>query len=245
MGRREGPGQAARKRSESCDSSFRQRNDSSRASWPGPTVNGWLGHVIGIALGGRTVSVLERSRLAKGRFGVAATVTTPRTEAGALRLPAGRSRVVEAVVRRRPRERDILSAQGPWVRAREGSTDPRRAAAGRGGGTVQIVGQLKVDICPPVGALVRLANRVRIGIYDLRGAGARDRSRAVLDGLHVRRGRTARDRSFWFQIASLRWATTLCPGRQWADVGARRRPSGPVAFRLPAGGGRFCRTFSG
>ena len=63
----------------------------------GTTVSGWLGTTSGIALGGQSVRVLTAPDNGLGQFSQAAVVTTSATGSWSAELPAGPSRLVEAV----------------------------------------------------------------------------------------------------------------------------------------------------
>ncbi|MGB0096771.1 MAG: hypothetical protein WBP81_30055 [Solirubrobacteraceae bacterium] len=167
------------------------------------TVNGWLGTSSGIALGGRTVSVLSAPDNGQGRFGVAATVTTAANGSWSARLPAGPSRVVEAVYGGGPATESSLSAQVHEIvpaKIELIRVLPRRVAWG---GTVHIVGQLKGGYLPAGGALVRL----RIGsgsAYTTYGVQEHVTGRGRFSTTYTfGAGEPRVHRSFWFQIASL------------------------------------------
>ena len=172
--------------------------------------------------------------------------TTAANGTWSARLPAGPSRLVEASYAGAPTLEPTVSAQVHVVvpaKVRLISVSPRRVAWG---GTVRIVGQL-IGGLPAAGRGARAAaDRLPLLVHDLRGAGARDRERQVLDHVHVRARRPERR------------ALVLVPDRLAADgrlslgagrfgeaVGARRRPSSMIRCRRPGsshnrGWTRFC-----
>ena len=180
------------------DSSTRRVGYGERAA-----VNGWLGSSSGIALGGQPVSVLTAPDNGLGEFATAATVTTAADGSWSADLPAGPSRLVEAVYGGGPTTEPSVSAQAHLIvpgRVKLIRVAPRRVPWG---GTVRIVGQLQGGYLPPGGALVRL----RIGAgsaYTTYGVeehvtGSGRFSTTYTFGA----GDPGVHRSFWFQIASL------------------------------------------
>jgi hypothetical protein len=77
----------------------------------GTTVNGWLGTSSGTALAGQVVHVLAAPNNGSNAFTEAATVTTTATGVWTAQLPAGPSRVVEAVFDGSPTTESSSSGQ--------------------------------------------------------------------------------------------------------------------------------------
>jgi hypothetical protein len=77
----------------------------------GTTVNGWLGTSSGTALAGQVVHVLTAPNNGSNAFTEAATVTTAATGVSTAQLPAGPSRVVEAVFDGSPTTESSSSGQ--------------------------------------------------------------------------------------------------------------------------------------
>jgi hypothetical protein len=120
------------------------------------TVNGWLGTSTGTAIGGAVVHVLSAPDDQSGRFTEAATVRSDRSGAWRARLPAGPSRIVEAVYDGDSTTERATSAEVHVIvpaRIKLTSVSPRRVPWG---GTVHITGRLLGGFLPPGGALVRL-----------------------------------------------------------------------------------------
>ena len=205
------------------DSSTRRVGYGGRA-----TVNGWLGSSSGIALGGQPVSVLTAPNNGLGEFATAATVTTAADGSWSADLPAGPSRLVEAVYGGGPTTEPSVSAQAHLIvpgRVKLIRVAPRRVPWG---GTVRIVGQLQGGYLPPGGALVRL----RIGAgsaYTTYGVeehvtGSGRFSTTYTFGA----GDPSVHRSFWFQIASLPMGdypyAPAASGRRSVVVGGHPEP---------------------
>ena len=75
------------------------------------TVNGWLGTSTGVALPGQPVSVITAADNGQGRFRLAAAVTTTNDGSWSATLPAGPSRLVEAVYSGSPTTEPANSGQ--------------------------------------------------------------------------------------------------------------------------------------
>jgi len=195
------------------------------------TVNGWLGTPTGVALGGQTVYVLTAPDNGSGQFTTAAAVATAADGSWSARLPAGPSRLVEAVFYGGPTtEQAVSTAVHVIVPAKIKliSVWPPQVPWG---GTVRIVGQLDGGHLPPGGALVRL----RIG------AGATDTTYGVKE--HVSGsgrfttsytfglGDPSDHETFRFQIASLPMgAYPYAPGAStWSAVRVGGHPHLPAA----------------
>ena len=124
------------------------------------TVSGWLGMPDGTALAGQTVRVLTAPDNGLGHFTQAAETSTASNGGWSAELPAGPSRLVEAVYDGGATLEPSTSAQVHLLvpaKVRLISIWPPRIAWG---GTIRIVGQLVGGYLPPGGALVRL----RIGL---------------------------------------------------------------------------------
>jgi hypothetical protein len=122
----------------------------------GTTVSGWLGTTAGVALGGQAVRVLTAPDNGLGRFSQAAVVTSAANGGWTAKLPAGPSRLVEAVYDGGSTTEPSLSTQVRLVVPAEVKllrVWPRRVPWG---GTVHLVGQLVGGYLPRGGALVRL-----------------------------------------------------------------------------------------
>ncbi len=166
-------------------------------------VNGWLGMANGTALGGQRVEVLTAPDNGLGRFRPAVVTTTAANGSWSAALPAGPSRLVEAVYPGAPTLEPAASAQVrvlvPGI-VKLISVTPRRVAWG---GAVRIVGRLVGGYLPAGGALVRL----RIGFgssYTTYGVqehvtGNGRFSTTYTFGI----GDPRIFRAYWFQIASL------------------------------------------
>jgi hypothetical protein len=169
----------------------------------GTTVNGWLGTVTGVPLGGQPVRVLTAPDNNQGLFSQATVVTTSANGGWSAALPPGPSRLVEAVYDGGATTEPSVSTQVRLIvpaKVKLIRVYPRRVAWG---GTVRIVGRLVGGYLPPGGALVRL----RIGIgsaYTTYGVkehvtGHGRFTTTYTFGL----GGPGVLRSYWFQIASL------------------------------------------
>ncbi len=169
----------------------------------GTTVNGWLGTATGIPLGGQPVRLLTAPDNSQGLFSQATAATTAVNGGWSAKLPAGPSRLVEAVYDGGPTTEPSVSTQVRVIvpaKVKLIRVSPRRVSWG---GTVRIVGRLVGGYLPPGGALVRL----RIGIgsafttYGVKEhvTGNGRFTTTYTFGL----GDPGVFRSYWFQIASL------------------------------------------
>jgi hypothetical protein len=77
----------------------------------GTTVSGWLGTVGNVALGGAAIRVLTAPDNGLGQFSLAAVATSAANGAWTARLPAGPSRVVEAIYDGGPTTESSISGQ--------------------------------------------------------------------------------------------------------------------------------------
>ena len=150
------------------------------------TVSGWLGTSTGQALAGHVIRVLAAPDDGLNAFAPAATAVTGADGSWTARLPAGPSRIVEAVYAGDPVSEGASSGQVHVIvpaRVRLLRITPQHV---RWGGTVRITGQLLGGYLPARGALVRL----RIGIgrsYQTYGVQRVGRQRTIHHDLHVRR----------------------------------------------------------
>ena len=167
------------------------------------TVDGWLGTTNGTALSGQTVAVLTAADNGRGRFRVAATVTTAANGSWQAKLPPGPSRVIEAFYGGAPTLEGAVSGQVRLIvpaRVRLIKVSPRRVAWGQ---TVHITGQLQGGYLPSGGALVRMRIGQGTG-YSTYGVqehvtGSGRFSTTYTFGV----GDPGLHRRFWFQLASL------------------------------------------
>jgi hypothetical protein len=169
----------------------------------GTTVNGWLGTLSGVALGGQRVSVLSAPDNGLGQFTTAATVTTAADGSWSADLPAGPSRLVDAAYGGGPTTEPSLSAQVHLIvpaKVELLSVSPRKVAWG---GTARLVGQLDGGYLPAGGALVLLrigegSAQTTYGVREHVGGNGRFSTTYTFgDGV------ASVHRSFWFEIASL------------------------------------------
>jgi hypothetical protein len=169
----------------------------------GAMVSGWVGTYDGVAIAGQPVTVLTAPDNGLGQFTTAATATTAADGTWSATLPAGPSRLVEAVYGGGPTTEGSTSAQialtvpasVKLLRVR-----PRRVAWG---GTVRITGQLLGGYLPPGGALVRLrigegATYQTYGVQEHVTGSGRFTTTYTFGA-----GQASSFQRFWFQIASL------------------------------------------
>ncbi len=167
------------------------------------TVSGWLGTYTGDALADQTVQVRTAPDNGLERFRTAARVTTAANGTWSATLPAGPSRLVEAVYGGGPTTLASISAQVNLIvpaKIKLLSVSPRRVPWG---GTVRLVGKLKGGYLPAGGALVRLrigegSAKTTYGVEEHVGGNGRFTTTYTF-GL----GDPSVHRVFWFQIASL------------------------------------------
>jgi hypothetical protein len=167
------------------------------------TVSGWLGTSSGVAIPGHTIHVLTAPDDGRDRFTVAATATTRADGTWRARLPAGPSRIVEALYSGDPTTEGAWSGQVHLVvpaKVKLLSVLPARVPWG---GTVRITGRLLGGYLPPGGALVRL----RIGIgssYTTYGVQEHVTGKGRFTTTYTfGAGYAGVHRTYWFQIASL------------------------------------------
>ena len=174
----------------------------------GTTVSGWLGLPNDTALGGQTVRVMTAPDNGLDDFTQAAVVTTAANGGWSTHLPAGPSRLVEAVYDGNPTTEPSTSGQVRVVvpaKVELISVWPRRVPWSSPGhpGTVHIVGRLVGGYLPPGGALVRLrigsgSRYTTYGVQEyVTGNGRFSTSYTFGDGL------PSVYQTFWFEISSL------------------------------------------
>ena len=167
------------------------------------TVSGWLGTYTGDALAGQTVQVRTAPDNGLEHFRTAARATTAANGTWSATLPAGPSRLVEAVYGGGPTTQASISGQVKLIvpaKIKLLSVAPRKVAWG---GTVRLVGKLKGGYLPAGGALVRLrigegSAKTTYGVKEHVGGNGRFTTTYTF-GL----GDPSVHRVFWFQIASL------------------------------------------
>ena len=167
------------------------------------TVSGYLGTSSGIAIMGHAVSVLTAPDNGSNEFTQAAVVTTAANGTWTAKLPAGPSRIVEAVYGGDPTTEGASSGQVHVIvpaKVKLLSVSPSRVAWG---GTVRITGKLLGGYLPPGGALVRL----RIGqgsSYQTYGVQEHVTGNGRFTTSYTfGAGYAGIFKSFWFQIATL------------------------------------------
>ncbi|MGH3264849.1 MAG: hypothetical protein ACRDNS_22985 [Trebonia sp.] len=119
-------------------------------------VNGWVGTDQGVAVAGQPVTVLSAPDNGLDQFAAAATATTAADGTWSATLPAGPSRLIEAVYAGSSTTEASTSTQIALTVPAEVKLLriwPRRVAWG---GTVHIAGRLLGGYLPPGGALVRM-----------------------------------------------------------------------------------------
>jgi hypothetical protein len=202
----------------------------------GTTVNGYLGTASGIAIAGHAVSVLTAPDNGSNQFTQAAVVTTAANGTLKARLPAGPSRIVEAVYGGDPTTEGASSGRVHVVvpaKVKLLSVSPSRVAWG---GTVRITGQLLGGYLPAGGALVRL----RIGqgpSYQTYGVQEHVTGNGRFTTTYTfGAGYAGILKSFWFQIATLPMGgdypySPAASGRRSVVVGLHRPPPPPHSHR--------------
>jgi hypothetical protein len=174
----------------------------------GTTVSGWVGLSSNIALGGQTVRVMTAPDNGLDAFTQAAVVTTASNGSWSAHLPAGPSRLVEAVYDGGPTTEPSTSGQVRVVvpaLVELISVWPRRVPWSSPGhpGAVRIVGRLVGGYLPPGGALVRMrigsgSHYTTYGVQEyVTGNGRFSTSYTFGDGL------PSVYQTFWFEISSL------------------------------------------
>jgi hypothetical protein len=196
----------------------------------GTTVNGYLGTSAGIAIRGHAVSVLTAPDNGTGQFTQAAVVTTAANGTWTATLPAGPSRIVEAVYDGDPTTESASSGQvRVIVRAKVKLLSVTRRVPW--GGTVRITGQLLGGYLPPGGALVRL----RIGqgnSYQTYGVQEHVTGTGRFTTSYTfGAGYAGIYKKYWFQIATLPMGdyayAPAASGRRSVLVGGHPRPPAP------------------
>jgi hypothetical protein len=182
------------------------------------TVDGWLGTPTGTALAGRTVQVLTAPDNGSHQFTQSATATSAADGSWSARLPAGPSRIVEAIYAGDATTESAASGQVRVVvpaNVRLLTVSPRRVAWG---GTVRIVGRLLGGYLPPGGALVRLrigegSSYTTYGVKEHVSGSGRFTARYAFGA-----GYPGVQRTFWFQLSTLPMGNY-----PWAPGGSNRR----------------------
>jgi hypothetical protein len=193
------------------------------------TVSGWLGTTDGTALPGQAVWVITSPDNGQGQFTLAAVVSTAADGSWTATLPAGPSRLVQAVYGGGPTTEAADSAFVHVVvpaKVRLLSASPRRIAWG---GTIRITGRLAGGYLPPGGALLRLrigsgSNYSTYGIKEhVTGTGSFS-TRYTFGA-----GDPNFHRTIWFQVGSLPMGGDYpyAPAesqRRYVQVGGHPRP---------------------
>lgn len=169
----------------------------------GTTVSGFLGLADGTALPGRVVRVLTSPANGLGRFSQAAAVTTAADGTWTAKLPAGPSRIVQAVYDGDPTTESTSSGQVQVLvsaKIKLRSAVPQRVPWG---GTVRITGRLLGGYLPAGGVNLRLRigigpNRATYGIREHVAGRGRFSTKYTFGA-----GYPAVYRRYWFQIATL------------------------------------------
>jgi hypothetical protein len=169
----------------------------------GETISGWLGVADGTALGGQTIRVLTAPDNGLGQFSQATVASTSPTGTWTAVLPAGPSRLVEAVYDGGPTTESSVSGQARLIVPAEVKllrVWPRRVPWNA---TVHLTGQLVGGYLPPGGALVRLRlgygnTYTTYGVQEHVGGNGRFSTVATFGP-----GEPRIHRRYWFQIASL------------------------------------------
>ena len=167
------------------------------------TVSGWLGTYDGTALAGQPVEVMTAPNNGQGAFAPTVWATTAANGGWSATLPAGPSRLVEAVypgaATVEPSLSDQITETVP-AKVMLLSITPRKVAWG---GTVRLRGKLVGGYLPPGGALVRLrigagSSETTYGVREHVGGDGRFSTTytfgAGVPGVH---------QAFWFEFASL------------------------------------------
>jgi hypothetical protein len=184
----------------------------------GTTVNGWLGTSTGVALPGQPVSVLAAADNDQGRFRLAAAVTTTKDGSWSVALPAGSSRLVEAVYPGSPSTEPANSGQVRVIvpaKVEILRIFPRAVAWG---GTVRITGQLAGGYLPADG---RLCDCGSGSVSPTRPTGYRSTSPATAGSRPATRsapGNQALTAHSGFRSDRCRWVTTPTRPRKATDA---------------------------
>jgi hypothetical protein len=166
-------------------------------------VVGWLGTATGNALGGQPVRILTAPDNGSGAFTQATVATASVDGSWSVRLPAGPSRLVEAVYDGASTVEPTSSGQIQVIvpaSVKLLSVSPHHVGWG---GTVRIAGQLKGGYLPAAGTLVRLrigfgSGYTTYGVQEhVTGNGRFTTTYTFGAGIPGVR------RRYWFQIASL------------------------------------------
>ncbi len=167
------------------------------------TVSGWLGNYAGVALSSQPITVVTAPNNGLGQFTAAAVATTSATGWWGVKLPAGPSRLVQAVYGGSPTTEGSVSNQIALTvpaKIRLLSVSPHKVAWG---GTVRLVGELYDGYLPTGGALVRLrigegSAQTTYGVREHVGGNGRFTTTYTFG-----QGVASIHRAYWFQLASL------------------------------------------
>ena len=132
----------------------------------GTIVNGWLGTSAGVALGGQTVTVLSAPDNGQGQFTPVTTANTATNGSWSAKLPAGPSRLVEALYAGGPtteptNSQNVLVTVPAKLRVK---IKPARVSWGK---KVVISGQILGGYIPANEQAVSQLLRLRIGVVGI------------------------------------------------------------------------------
>ena len=171
----------------------------------GTIVNGWLGTSAGVALGGQTVTVLSAPDNGQGQFTPVTTANTATNGSWSAKLPAGPSRLVEALYAGGPtteptNSQNVLVTVPAKLRVK---IKPARVSWGK---KVVISGQILGGYIPANEQAVSQLLRLRIGVAGIgisQTAGIPDVNRAgqFRTGFCFNPGRGVVH--YWFSVSTL------------------------------------------
>ena len=170
------------------------------------TVSGWLGNYAGVALGGQPVTVLTAPNNGLGRFVPAAVVATAPNGSWTTTLPAGPSRLVEAVFNGGPTTEASTSGQVRLVVPSKLAVKLRPARV-RWGHKIVISGHILGGYIPSNPQAVSQLLRLRIGIRGIhisQTAGIPDVDRAGNFRTSYCFGTGRGVVHYWFSVSTLR-----------------------------------------
>ena len=177
------------------------------------TISGWLGTATGTALGGQTVRIMTAANNGLQHFRQIATASTAANGAWTAKLPAGPSRLIEAVYGGTSTTEPALSSYARLVVPASVKLRIRPSHV-QWGHTVTITGRLRGGYVPPFGEALSLS-------LDYNGR--------TIDVQHIRTGRKGRFRTtytFLGGAGSARypfWVTTIPEsGFPWAVASSRK-----------------------
>ncbi len=170
------------------------------------TVSGWLGDYAGVALGGQPVTVLTAPNNGLGQFVPAAVVATATNGSWTATLPAGPSRLVEAVFNGGPTTEPSTSGQVRLVVPAKLSVKINPARV-RWGSKIVISGKIHGGYVPSNPQTVSQLLRLRIGIRGIhisQTAGIPDVDRAGNFRTSYCFGTGRGVVHYWFSVSTLR-----------------------------------------